>query len=334
MKSRDLVLRVSAAALLLSLACPLQAGLIGYYSFDAANGADGSGTGNHATVGGSIQFLADVPFGMGQSARNFTGGGGGNVMTVPTSSSLQGIKDELTVSFWMKSNLADNANWVRIFQHGSEANGTQTWLIDRNSSNNYTNMRVDTIGTGGQFNQNIANGGPNTFNGQWHHLVYTVDSGAWQKFIDSSRLSGTYNHGTGFGTTRALYMFGRNGGGEYVGLMDDIAIWDEALNTGEAKALYNLAKHPALAYGAGDANRLFDLYAAGEGTAFIGEDVWTPATGLGGSAGDVVTVGGSLALVLDGNGGGVLNTVPEPATLGLAFLACSALGGYVRRRRR
>ena len=327
MNNRGWVLNVAAAALLLSLACPLQAGLIGYYSFDASTGADGSGTGNNATVGGLIQFPTDVPFGTGRSGQNF-GTGSGNVMTVPTSSTLQGIKDELTVSFWMKATPGNN--WVRIFQHGPEASGQKTWLIDRYSNSTYTNMRVDTSA---QFNQNIATGGANTFDGQWHHLVYAIDSGTWRKYVDSAASNGTYNHGTGFGTSLPLYIFGKFGGGDYVGMLDDIAIWDEALTAGESEAIYNLAKHPALNYGAGDADTLFDLYAAGAGTAFIGDDVWTPATGLTGSPGDVVTVGGSLALVLDANGNGVLNTVPEPATMGLAFLACSALGGYIRRRR-
>jgi len=331
MNSRHCILSVSAGVLLLSLACPLQAGLIGYYSFDAANGADDSGTGNNATVGSSITFQADVPFGTGLSGKNY-GTGSANVMTVPTSSTLQGINDELTVSFWMKATPGNN--WVRIFQHGPESDGSSTWLIDRNSNTNRTNMRVDThVGSVGQFNQNIATGGADTFDGEWHHLVYTIDSGAWRKFVDSAASNGTYNHGSGFYTTRPLYMFGKNGGGEYIGMLDDIAVWDEALTAGESLALYNLAMEPELAYGAGSAQKLFDLYAAGAGTAYIGEDVWTPVTGLSGSAGDVVTVGGSLALNLDGNGGGVINIVPEPATMSLAFLACGALGGYIRRRR-
>jgi len=193
MNSRHCILSVLAGVLLLSLACPLQAGLIGYYSFDAANGADDSGTGNNATVGSSIAYPADVPFGTGRSGQNF-GGGSANVMTVPTSSTLQGIKDELTVSFWMKTTPGNN--WVRIFQHGPEADGSSTWLIDRNSNTTTTNMRVDThVGSVGQFNQNIATGGANTFDGQWHHLVYTIDSGVWRKFVDSAASNGTYNHG-------------------------------------------------------------------------------------------------------------------------------------------
>lgn len=330
MNSRHCILSV-LAGVLLSLACPLQAGLIGYYSFDAANGNDDSGKGNNATVGSSITFQADVPFGTGLSGKNY-GTGSANVMTVPTSSTLQGIKDELTVSFWMKA--PTGANWVRIFQHGPESDGSSTWLIDRNSSTTTTNMRVDThVGSVGTFNQNIATGGANTFDGEWHHLIYTIDSGVWQKYVDSAASNGTYNHGSGFYTTRPLYMFGKNGGGEYIGMLDDIAIWDEALTAGESLALYNLAMEPELAYGAGSAQKLFDIYTAGTGTAFIGEDIWTPVAGLGGSVGDIVTVGGSLALQLDGNGGGVINIVPEPATMSLAFLACGALGGYIRRRR-
>jgi len=311
--------------------------MIGYYSFDGSNANDLSGNLNHGTVGSNLFFTADVAFGSGLAAGSPNNPGNGDptrVINVPTSPSLESIDDQLTVSFWMKATTANNNNWVRIFQHGTEANGARTWLVDRDGGTNTTNVRVDTVGAGGGFNQNIARGGPNTFNDTWHHVLYTLDTGSWAKYVDKARTTGTYNDGDGLYNTRYLNIFGRNNDGEYVGLLDDIGIWNSRLSAAEAYAIYNLAMTPALAYGAGNAQTLFDLFAAGSGVANIGSDFWKNTSGLGGSPGDVVHVhGGLYGLVLGPNGAGVVMT-PEPSTLliwsllaGLAFAA-----GWRRRR--
>lgn len=335
-----LVLTLFAAALMLA-ALPTHAALIGYYSFDDGTASDGSGTGNNGTAGSNVNFSgADVPFGAGQAAFTGTGGGSTRVITVPTSPTLEGINHTFTVSFWMKATTANNGNWVRIFQHGTEANGAQTWLIDRFTSSAKTNMRVDTVDdpgppfVDGQFNQNIATGGPDTFDSTWHHLVYSIDTGTYAKYTDTGVTTGTYKRGLGLANTRPLYIFGRNGVGQYVGLLDDIGIWDNALTQAEAHAIYNLAMEPALAYGAGNAQTLFDLFAAGSGVADIGGDFWKNTSGLSGSPGDVVHVNGRhYGLVLDAAGNGLV-MVPEPGTLIIwSLLAAMGIGVAWRRRK-
>jgi len=230
---------VGVVGLLLLAAVPAQGALVAYYPFDADNADDLSGNANDGTVGGSITFQTDTPLASGKSARSYTGGGAGNVVTVPTSASLESINDTLSIAFWMKSTLSDNNNWVRIFQHGSEANPSQTWLVDRYSNSNRANVRVDTMGAGGQFNQNIATGGPAVFDGTWHHLAFTLDSGVWAKYVDGVPVeSGGYNHGQGLSNTRPLYMFGRNGTGEYVGFLDEVAVFDEKLVLNQVEYLH------------------------------------------------------------------------------------------------
>jgi len=311
------------------------AGLIGYYSFDGGNADDGSGAGNDGTAGSNIVFSgADVPFGSGLSSEAGSGGGASRVITVPTSSSLEALNHQFTVSFWMKATTGDNDNWVRIFQKGTEGNGSQTWLIDRFSNTARTNMRVDTTGTGGQHNQNIATGGPDTFDGEWHHVLYSIDAGNWEKVVDTGVTTGTYNHGQGLSNTRPIYIFGRNGAGQYVGLLDDIGIWDEPLSEAEGKAVHNVAVASGLAYGADDAQKLFELFDAGRGSATIGNYDWVHASGLGGAPGDVLPEYGALySLVLDGNGNG-LTMAPEPTTvLVWSLLSAAGIGLGWRRRK-
>lgn len=328
------------------VASSAQADLIGYWSFDASSAVDGSGNSNNGTVGGSITFSGDVPFGNGLSAQNYSTGAA-NVITIPTSPTLESIDDQLTVSFWMKA--VTGSNWVRIFQHGTEGNPSQTWLVDRYSSNAWTNMRVDTIDdpgppfVDGNFNQNIATTGPATFAvspaaPEWHHLVYVLDNGTWRKYVDGVESTGGYLHGAGLSNTRPLYIFGRNGGGHYVGQLDDIGVWSDALTTGEARSIYTVPMALGLAYDIGDMTALWDIYDSRvDGTIHGIPWQFTSSlpdlpTGGAPSAGDAYLSGGIMYLAL-GNGSG-LAAVPEPSTFLLAALGLAGLALFWRRRKR
>ncbi|MFW6164383.1 MAG: LamG domain-containing protein [Planctomycetota bacterium] len=234
---------VLALALALA-AASAQAGVVAYYSFDDETATDLSPNGNHGVEGSGVVYSPDTPFGTGLSFET-PAQGSAHVITVPTSDSLEAIDDQFTLSFWMRARLADQGNWVRIFQHGTEANGDQTWLVDRFSSTDRTNMRVDTVDdpgppfVDGQFNQNIATGGPTTFDDQWHHLAYVIDNGSFKKFVDGAVTSGSYKHGAGLANTRPLYMGGRNGTAQYVGLLDEVALYDQPLDDDLVRMLAN-----------------------------------------------------------------------------------------------
>ncbi|QNN24189.1 hypothetical protein HED60_18570 [Planctomycetales bacterium ZRK34] len=312
-----------------------QADLIGYWSFDGSSGADESSTGNNATVGSSITYETDVPFGTGLSAQNYAANSS-NVVTVPTSATLQSISQQLTVSFWMKATAG--ANWVRIFQHGNETDGSQTWLIDRFDNTFRTNLRVDTVDdpgppfVDGNFNQNIADNGADTIDSTWHHLTYVLDNGAWRKYVDGSETSGTYLQGAGLSNTRDLYIFGRNGTGQYIGQLDDIGLRNDALSAGKSIAIYNLATESALAYDLGLVEQLFDVFDEVLPEVTIGDYRWIKKGGLSGAAGELTQQpDGEYALVLDDAGFGVVS-IPEPASLTLLAIAGAAVMGRTRRR--
>ncbi len=214
-----------------------QADLVGYWNFDDGTAGDLSANANHGIAGGSLTYETDTPTGSGLSVLSYPGGGSGNVLTVPTSASLQSINDSLTIAYWMNSNLGDNGNWVRLFQQGTEADGQQSWMVNRYGGDNEVNVRVDTSA---QFNQNIARGGPAPFDGTWHHVAFALNSGAWSKYEDGVKVStGTYNAGNGLSNTRPLYMFGRNGTGQYVGGLDDIAVYNSALTEAQVQHIFS-----------------------------------------------------------------------------------------------
>ncbi|NQT39394.1 MAG: LamG domain-containing protein [Planctomycetes bacterium] len=213
-----------------------QADLVGYWNFDDGTAGDLSANANHGIAGGSLTYETNTPTSSGLSMLSHSGGGSGNVLTVPTSASLQSINDTLTIAYWMNSNLGDNNDWVRLFQQGTEANGQQSWMVNRNGGNNEVNVRVDTTS---QHNQNIATGGPAPFDESWHHMAISLNTDAWSKYVDGVKVStGTYNGGNGLSNSRPLYMFGRNGAGEYVGGLDDIAVYNSALTEAQVQHIY------------------------------------------------------------------------------------------------
>jgi hypothetical protein len=127
------------------------------------------------------------------------------------------------------------------------------------------------------------------------------------------------------------------------GLEDDIAIWNNTLTDGQAKALYNTPVLFGLGvnnqYGAGTMNSLFTLYGQGaSGTPVpVGSLTWqymAPGT-TGHNAGDAWTVGGNYYVQLGTDGSGVeATTIPEPGTLILLAAGLIGLLCYAWRKRR
>jgi hypothetical protein len=227
MTSKALGIALAALLMLGLLAGPADAVLVARYNFDDSTATDQSTNSNDGSLGSEIFFTSDTPFASGQA-----GGGTRNansVITVPTSTSLESIDDELTLSFWMKADIGDQQNWGRIFRHATGGSGDDGWIVNRNSGNNDVLIRIDTAAGGGTFNQNRATGGPAVYDGTWRHVLYTLNNGAFAEYVDGLLAnSGTYDHGTGFSNTRSFIMFGRDNDGEYDGLLDDVALWSDA----------------------------------------------------------------------------------------------------------
>ncbi|MDZ7618540.1 MAG: LamG domain-containing protein [Patescibacteria group bacterium] len=325
---------VSIATLLASLiVSPTHAGLIGYWNFDASNATDLSGLGNTGTVGSNVVFTTDTPFGTGRAGGTGTGGGATRVVTIADSTSLRTIGNEFAISFWIKGSTANNANWVRMFQKGTEGNGDRSWLINRYDNTDDVNIRVDTVGTGGVHNQNRANGGTAVLDGQWHHVLYTINNGQYVEYVDGQvSMSGTYSHGDGFYNVRPLYIFGRNDVGEYVGLLDDIGLWNTSLDAGRAKSIHNVSQTLGLNYDLGDMLSLWSIFDQGPGGFGMVEGMpWWYTSELPGTPaalGETYVYDDLMYVVL---GSGVGLRTPEPSSLLLGLLALVLLA--MRRRR-
>jgi len=232
---RSNVVVLSVCTVVVAAAVPaLASGLVGYYTFDNSDAADASPFGNDGTTGGS--FVSDVPSAIGSGlALQMTGPAAERVL-VPNSPSLETISDELTIGFWVKAATGDNDNWVRFARKATGGSGAQGWILSRYNNTDNINIRTDTQGAGGAFNQNRPSGGDaarSILDGEWHYLTFTLDNGDVAEYIDGAEVwSGTYPHGNGFSNSIEMYLGGRNDH-SYVGLMDDVSVWSTALDPGE-----------------------------------------------------------------------------------------------------
>ncbi|MAS94337.1 MAG: hypothetical protein CMO55_14155 [Verrucomicrobiales bacterium] len=219
-----------------------------HYNFDSGDATDSTDNNNDGAVtGGTVSFTEDTAsaLGGGQSASTAQSG----YISVASSSSLEDVNDQMTVSFWLKAEATDNPDWVRIIRKGDEANnGTATWMVNRDSNTDSVGMRTDTFGTGGAFNQNrhrnvdengVATLDDDLLDGNWHLVTYVIDGTSTKEFIDGQLNSTkTVPIGDGLSNTADLRILGRGSGSQAInGSMDDVAIWNRPLTDAEVAQL-------------------------------------------------------------------------------------------------
>jgi hypothetical protein len=216
-------------------------GLVGWWPF-TGNANDESGNGNNGTVNGAT--LTTDRFGQNQRAYSFNG------ITNDIGVSLsQEIDTFMTLSFWIKTNNSsktvisfNDVNGIYVDNDGivylNDNIGDYGIIPSQTSINNNQWRNVIVLTRINYFANNIS--GPMTFgiNGQIFVdgiLKYEVTptNCQGQPFFDN--LIGTAinfgSGGAGLNFTNTLTYFG--------GQLDDIGIWNRALNQQEITALYN-----------------------------------------------------------------------------------------------
>ena len=278
--------------------------LVGYWTFDGEDASDRSGFGNDGTVESNVAFTNDTPTGTGRAAAFFGGSDALAQISVPNSQTLA-VNDAMTLSFWVKM-VTNTPSWSRFLRKSDENAVHNGWLVDRDGSSINIGVRYDTAGGGGLFNQNRLFSSGNEIDGTWHHVVVvaydngsgTTANGTTKKFVDGVlKLSQTYNHGTGFGNTNPFEF---NNEGKFIGRLDEVALWYDALTDGMAIALYD----PVLGFDQTQMRDLFNVFLTGQ-ERVVGGRRWTPVSGLSLGEGQSAIRGNNIYLQLDAAGNGV-----------------------------
>ncbi|MFN8367830.1 MAG: LamG-like jellyroll fold domain-containing protein [Candidatus Kapaibacterium sp.] len=215
--------RIAFAILLsFSLQCFSQVptnGLMLWMPF-SGNANDQSGNARNGTVNGAT--LTTDRFGNANSAYNFNGTSNNiSIANFPLTTA------RITVSFWF--NTTDVNRNQRVINHlwptGSFSTAVQPSGVIRASIISDTSGQVETY-----YNASVA---ANT----WHHYVIVYDGTALKLYYDN-QLVGTTNAQKALGSTTKTLFIGGGNGYEFLGKIDDIRIYNRALNTTEINAVY------------------------------------------------------------------------------------------------
>jgi hypothetical protein len=248
-------LLATSIALVLSqnvLAQTLQNGLIAHYEFEA-NAKDSSGNGNDGIINGNLQF-GDGIFG---NAAIFDGQT--SFVRVPDNNSLD-TDEEMSISLWVNflSKPQDNNAFSFISKHcssGTDCPGTNgkpegDWLIRTGKTNNseyvvagFYNYPI-SVGNFGMYYQY-----PNI--GEWKNIVATFKGSNFVRMYINGNLQSESNKNIISSTSKNEYktddiFIGAywNGRWKYHGLIDDLRIYNRALNECEVKKLYDPVAYP------------------------------------------------------------------------------------------
>ena len=200
--------------------------LAGYWNFDGTT-EDATDQNNDSENKGAV-LSTEVPpaIGQGMSAKF---DGLNDYLMIPDSPDLR-IASEFTLSLWIKSDDINQTHKYLLSRHGS---GVQQAVIYE-----YVDNHVEFFGpnaSGGDPRPDSQMPIPDT---NWHHIAYTADGTTWSGYIDgiaifSVERSFVLNTGE-----YPWYVGSANGGaGFFNGWIDDVSIWNKALNQNEVVIL-------------------------------------------------------------------------------------------------
>jgi hypothetical protein len=213
-------------------------GLVGWWPFNG-NANDESGNGNNGTVNNST-LTADRS---GNSNNAYSFDGVDDWILIPSSSSLDNIS-LVTFNFWMKSSQQTNAQLFKKGNSGVSSSFEQlSFQININSQNQSgfaTKYNSNCVPGDGWLN-NYSN--YNVTDNNWYMITGVIKTDSTLYYINGSLISSvpTPNSSMDICNGGAINL-GRNWNNDpdqYLGVLDDIGIWNRALNQEEISNLYN-----------------------------------------------------------------------------------------------
>ena len=240
MKLKIILILLLFLALPLNLYADLSNGLVGYWSFDDGTATDNSGNGNNGAIYG-----ATLVAGVSGQALSFDGEN--DNVAVPDSSSLHFGTNSFSFSMWLSASTFQGNNrpleGIRVIDKG--ASYPQTWwVIDITPAGRIQMEMGDSSGVVAASNSNDA-----LTRHSWYHIVIVVDREDFEvAYYINALFSGTGNLPDTFtgnldvaGVTVDIGSARHN---DFNGMLDEIRIYNRALNTSEIQMLYDFSYIP------------------------------------------------------------------------------------------
>jgi hypothetical protein len=212
-------------------------GLVGWWPFNG-NANDESGNGNHGVVNGAT--LTNDRFGLPNKAYSFDGLD--DLITFNNNLNFN-ITGDITISCWVVYN--EIFQQQQLIWFGDNQYAQDPYSIAINPNNGFY-FRKDVL-SGGSINQ--VNHQP-THNPNYFHIVavYSSVDSTMKMYVNGLLVDSlTTNCDINYSTNNMFLNFGGvdNGVGPYpqflLGNLDDIGIWDRALNNDEIVRLYYIS---------------------------------------------------------------------------------------------
>ena len=218
---------------------PLSNCLVADYPFNG-NANDASGNGNNGTVSGAT--LTTDRFGNPNSAYYFDGVND-NKIIIPNSSSLNISSNEISISMWIKwqNNEADYT--YRGLSKGGVEVGSGYELLVRGVSYFGGDSGIFEFNIAPNANYYVQNA--NSYKTQWVHLLSVFNNGIGKIYVNGILSSiDTSSITSILPNTDDLYLGIRNPNNNYAGqldgCLDDIHIYNCALDSADIDSLYNI----------------------------------------------------------------------------------------------
>ena len=230
----------------------LTSGLVAYYPFNG-NANDASGNGNNAIFNNAT--LTTGVNGAPNSAYQFDGAT--NYIQIPNSPSLN-VGNKITLSAFVKVEgfyygLCHGNDILNKGQHSGNLNAMLLRFDDASYTNstNCLNPIPDTLHETFHGVNNIVTNEPFIVKDQWYSVIYTYDGTSTNFYVDGLLIQSNNNPGITFNNSEDLYLgrlFDPASPSSFPywfnGVMDEVRIYNRAVNNDEVAALSQLSVLP------------------------------------------------------------------------------------------
>jgi hypothetical protein len=218
-------------------AADITTGLLMRYALDDNAGnttvLDSSGNNRHATASVNTSTLHTTAK-IGTGAMLFDG----STQDINTNYIWSTSDASMTMAAWIKFTTTGD-NWSVVSNYNGQLgilglafnNGARFNAFIEDTSTNVVGAQADSIGS--------------LNDGTWHHIAYTYNQSTFtlQLYVDGvAQESNTNSSVTGLwtgGLSGQVYIAGNNNGASFPGAIDEVRIYNRALNAGDMLALFN-----------------------------------------------------------------------------------------------